>query len=174
MKDHNCKDHLREHSATAVRPYHYIDSGLPNVYLANIKYWTCSECDRQAAEIPSVKKLLLALAESLVNKEGLLTGNEIRFLRKEVGKKAADFAVLINKTPEHFSKLENEQLPLTEDTDKLVRLTYTMLSGNAKLFRSLTENAEEWLTSIQGTRDEKILATRNNKQRAWTVSRKAA
>jgi DNA-binding transcriptional regulator YiaG len=36
----------------------------------------------------------------MVLKPALLTGAEIRFLRKEVGKKAAEFAALINKTPE--------------------------------------------------------------------------
>jgi putative zinc finger/helix-turn-helix YgiT family protein len=174
MNEHNCKDCLREFTATTAKPYHFIDSGLPNVYLAGVKYWVCAKCDQQAAEIPAALKLLAAIAESLVRKPGLLTGDEIRFLRKELGKKASDFALLINKTPEHFSKLENNQLPLTEDTDKLVRLTYTMLVPNKKLLSSLAENAEEWLTSIQGSRKERILATRNRSLRSWKVSRKAA
>src|SRR4051812_3649576 len=120
MTDHSCKQRLKEFTATPSRPFHLLTSGLPNVYLAGVKYWVCQECNNQKVEIPAVKNLLLAIAESLVRKEGILTGPEVRFLRKEVGKKAADFAGLINKTPEHFSKLENGLLPLTEDTDKLV------------------------------------------------------
>lgn len=174
MTEHSCKQHAKEFTATPARPFHLLTSGLPNVYLAGVKYWVCRECGRQTVEIPAVKSLLFAIAESLVKKEGILTGPEVRFLRKEVGKKAADFAALINKTPEHFSKLENDQLHLTEDTDKLVRLTYTMLAGNKKLLSSLAENAEEWLTSIHGSRQERILATRNRSLRAWKVSRKAA
>jgi len=174
MTAHNCKHFQKEFSATPARPFHLVTSGLPNVYLAGVKYWVCRECDLQTVEIPAVKSLMFAIAECLVRKEGLLTGAEVRFLRKELGKKASDFAALINKTPEHFSKLENEQLPLTEDTDKLVRLTYTMLIGDKKLFSSLAENAEQWLTSIHGNRKERILATRNRSLKAWKVSRKAA
>ncbi|HWR16979.1 MAG TPA: hypothetical protein VN577_19275 [Terriglobales bacterium] len=170
MNDHSCK----EFTSTSTRPFHLTTAGLPNVYLVGVTYRNCAECHRQSAEIPAIKRLMFAIAESLVKKEGLLSGEEIRFLRKEVGKKAADFAALINKTPEHFSKLENGQLPLTEDTDKLVRLTYTMLSGNKKLMQSLAENAEEWLTSIHGRRQERIVATHNKSLRAWKVSRKAA
>jgi DNA-binding transcriptional regulator YiaG len=174
MIEHNCKRRSKEFIATPSKPFQLLTTGLPNVFLAGVKYWLCQDCAVQKVEIPAVKSLLLAIAESLVKKEGLLTGAEVRFLRKEVGKKAADFAALINKTPEHFSKLENGLLPLTEDTDKLVRLTYTMLAGNKKLLSSLAENAEEWLTSIQGSRKERILATRNHALRAWKVSRKAA
>lgn len=174
MTEHNCKQLSKAFNATPARPFHLLTAGLPNVYLAGVKYWICRECDGQTVEIPAVKSLLFAIAESLVKKEGVLTGQEVRFLRKEVGKKAADFAALINKTPEHFSKLENDLVPLTEDTDKLVRLTYTMLAGNKKLLSTLAENAEEWLTSIQGSRKERILATRNHSRRAWKISRKAA
>jgi putative zinc finger/helix-turn-helix YgiT family protein len=174
MTEHICRRHTKEFTATPSRPFQLLTSGLPNVYLAGVKYWVCQECDAQTVEIPAVKSLLLAIAESLVKKEGTLTGQELRFLRKEVGKKASEFAALINKTPEHFSKLENGQLPVTQDTDKLVRLTYTMLAGNKKLLTSIAEHAEEWLTSIQGSRKERILATRNRSLRAWKVSRRAA
>lgn len=174
MTDHNCKENFKEFTATSSKPYHFVNSGLPNVYLAGIKSWACKKCEYQEADIPAIEGLLTAIAESLVKKPGVLTGQEVRFLRKELGKKSADFASLINKTPEHYSKLENGQLPLTEDTDKLVRLSYTMLSGNKKLMQSISDHAEEWLTSIHGTRNEKILAIRKPRQRAWLISRRAA
>jgi transcriptional regulator with XRE-family HTH domain len=89
-----------------------------------------------------------AIAKAVVMKTPLLIGEDIRFLRKRLGKRAVDFAELINKTPEHLSKLENDQVPLPEDTDKLIRLTYGMLSGDQELLADIAARAEEWLRSI--------------------------
>jgi putative zinc finger/helix-turn-helix YgiT family protein len=159
--------------ATAEKPYHYVDSGLPNVYLVGVKYWQCEHCKKQAAEIPAVEQLMTVIGKAIVMKEGVLTGDEIRFLRKQAGKKQADFAALINNTPEHLSKLENGQLPLQEATDKLIRLTYGMLSKDQALLMRIMERAEEWLRSITGEGDAPI---RIKKARAntWTELSKTA
>jgi len=102
---HDCAKNLKQYTATNARPYHFLDSGLPNVYLIGMKYWVCSQCGAQSAEIPAPEQLMNVIAELVVMKPGLLSGHEIKFLRKRIGKKAADFAALINKTPEDFSKL---------------------------------------------------------------------
>jgi putative zinc finger/helix-turn-helix YgiT family protein len=156
MTLHHCNTPLRVSVATEEKPYHYVDSGLPNVYLVGVKYWECDECKKQAAEIPAVEQLMNVIAKAIVMKEGMLVGDEIRFLRKRVGKKQADFADLINNTPEHLSKLENGQLPLQEATDKLIRLTYGMLSKDEELLLRIMRHAEEWLKSITGKGDAPI------------------
>ena len=145
---HDCTKNLKPHTATSAKPYHFLDSGLPNVYLIGIKYWICSKCGAQSAEIPAPERLMNVIAESLVMKAGMLSGAEVRFLRKRAGKKAADFAALINKTPEHFSKLETGSLPLNEPTDKLIRLTYGMLNGDKELLTLISANVEEWRKAI--------------------------
>jgi DNA-binding transcriptional regulator YiaG len=147
-RDHDCTRNLKQHIATNAKAYHFLDSGLPNVYLIGVKYWTCSKCGAQSAEIPAPEQLMDVIAESVVMKPGMLTGHEIRFLRKRIGKKAADFAALINKTPEHFSKLETGALPLQEPTDKLIRFTYGLLSRDKGLLTRLAPKVEEWLNAI--------------------------
>jgi putative zinc finger/helix-turn-helix YgiT family protein len=156
MTDHNCKKCATEHRATKERPYRFLDSGLSNVYLAGIRYWACPKCGKQAAEIPALEQLMSVMAKAVVMKPALLNGEEIRFLRKRLGKKAFEFAELINKTPEHFSKLENDQLPLPEETDKLIRFTYGLLSGDKQLFVAIAANAEAWLRSIRDKHTENI------------------
>ncbi len=146
---HNCEKHAQEYFATRQEPYQFLDSGLSNVYLIGVKYWVCEECKKQAAEIPAPEQLMNVIAESIVMQPGLLSGPEIKFLRKRVGKRAADFAELISKTPEHFSKLETEALELNPATDKLIRLTYANLSGDAGLLWTITKRIEEWLKSIR-------------------------
>ena len=153
---HNCKACAQEFRATIERPYRFLDSGLSNVYLAGIKYWVCRECNAQAAEIPALEQLMSVMAKAVVMKAANLNGEEIRFLRKRLGKRAVEFAEFINKTPEHLSKLENDQLPLPEDTDKLIRLTYGLMSGDQQLFLEIAAKAEEWLRSIREAPTENI------------------
>jgi hypothetical protein len=170
---HDCKTHANEARSTAEKPYRFLDSGLSNVYLVGVRYWTCKECGRAAAEIPALEQLMTVIAKAIVMKPALLNGEEIRFLRKRVGKKAADFSELISNTPQHFSKLENDQLPLGDDTDKLIRLTYGMLSGDQQLLSSIMANIEEWLRSISGKQNLDI--TFKKKAGNWTsIERKAA
>jgi DNA-binding transcriptional regulator YiaG len=149
MIEHACKkSDLVERSATPKRPYRFVDSGLSNVYLIGIKYWVCRRCGAMAAEIPAPTQLMDVIAESVVMKRGILAGEEIRFLRKRAGKKAAEFASLVSTTPEHFSKLETGKLALTEPLDKLIRLTYGLLSGDTALMARIANNVEAWLNSI--------------------------
>jgi putative zinc finger/helix-turn-helix YgiT family protein len=147
-RDHDCAKSLKQHAATHAKPYHFLDSGLLNVYLIGVKYWICAKCGAQSAEIPAPEQLMNVIGECVVMKPGILTGQEIKFLRKRVGKKAADFAALINKTPEHFSKLETGTLPLQEPTDKLIRLTYGLLSQDKGLLVRVAPKVEEWLNAI--------------------------
>jgi len=164
--EHNCSTHGKQFLATSEKPYRFMDSGLSHVYLVGIKYWVCEKCGSAAAEIPALEPLMLAIAKAVVMKPALLAGEEIRFLRKRAGKRAVDFAELINKTPEHLSKLENDQLPLPEETDKLIRLTYGMLSGDAALMFGIMNSVEAWLRSISG---KKIIdITFKKKAGKWT------
>ena len=173
MTQHDCKQCLQEAEATVEHPYRYVDSGLSNVYLVGIKYWTCGRCKAHAAEIPAVEQLMDVIAECIVMKPGLLEGQEIRFLRKKVGKKSADFAALLDYGPEHYSKLENDQLPLTEGADKQIRLTFGILCGNRALREKIAQKAEAWLKSIHGKNKEKIRVKKISDHR-WSAMAKAA
>jgi DNA-binding transcriptional regulator YiaG len=145
---HDCTRYFQERKATRNKPYHFVDSGLLNVYLVGVRYWTCRTCGAQAAEIPAPEQLMDVIAEILVMKPGLLSGPEIKFLRKRAGKKASDFAQLIGRTPEHLSKLETGALPVTEPLDKLIRLSYGLLSPKTGLVQKISSKTEDWLKSI--------------------------
>lgn len=93
--------------------------------------------------------LMNLIAEIIVMKPGLLTGPEIRFLRKRAGKKASDFAHLIGRTPEHLSKMETAALQIPEPMDKLIRLSYGLLNPDAGLVEKISSKTEEWLRSIR-------------------------
>lgn len=139
---------FEEHRATLDSPYHFVGSGLDNVYLIGIKYKSCRSCGLQSATIPAVKQLMQVIARVLVEEEAPLTGPEIRFLRKRLGKKSSEFAQLVGVTAEQVSRWENEHNLPERSADKLIRVFYAMLSGDRKLRHKMNQDIEDWLSTV--------------------------
>jgi transcriptional regulator with XRE-family HTH domain len=140
---HDCNPRTRqEFRATMDEPYHFLSCGLPNVYLVGIKYYRC-ECSKELINIPAIKQLLNLIGRDLVESGSALTGAEIRFLRKRLGQKAADFARQIGLEPETLSRIENDHLPASERTDKLVRLYYAVASKDPLLLGELQADLDQ-------------------------------
>jgi putative zinc finger/helix-turn-helix YgiT family protein len=146
-RQHDCEPFLEARRATLAKPYHFVESGLPNVYLTGVNYWTCKECGRQSADIPSIKQLMKAIARAIVEKEGRLTGAEIRFLRKRLGKKAAEFGKIVGVTPEQVSRWEHEGSAPQESADKLIRVFYSLHSEDSALKTKVNKQIEPWLSA---------------------------
>ena len=110
---------------------------------------------------------------TLVSKETPLTGDELRFLRKRVGKPSKDFAQLLGLTSEQYSRIENG-LRLTRSNDKLVRFLVMGLSVIEALKKpELMERvANQTWTSHVGP-DQRVIA-KVDAVRGWTVETKAA
>jgi transcriptional regulator with XRE-family HTH domain len=92
------------------------------------------------------------IARDLLIKEGSLAGEEIRFLRKRLGKKQSDFASDIGVEPETFNRYENDKLAVSEPSDKLIRLIYLLLSKDDHLSEAksaLEELLRAWHVSSQ-------------------------
>jgi transcriptional regulator with XRE-family HTH domain len=155
MTDHDCSECRVEKFATEAEPFHFVDSGLPNVYLVGIKYLVC-DCGRVVAEIPAVKQLMRLIAHDLVTSPFDLMGTEVRFLRKRLGKKASEYCTYLGVEPETLSRIENEKQPLSVQAQKLARLSYCVFSEDP----NLVECARSIFQSIV---DE--IATRQKKQR---------
>ena len=149
MVDKHIHD-FEERVATLKAPYHFVDSGLPNAYLAGIKYRVCRQCEKQSADIPALKQLMQSIARAVVSSEGPLTGPEIRFLRKRLGLKASAFARIIGVTNEQVSRWENGQNQPEQSADKLIRIFYCVLSRDRALRHKVDENIESWLTGLTG------------------------
>lgn len=156
---HDCGPKTRtEFRATAKRPFQFVDSGLSNVYLIGIRYFVC-ECGKTVAEIPAVKQLLSLIARDLVEKPKALAPEEIRFLRKRLGKKQSDFAREIGVRVETLSRFENGQTRANERTDKLIRLYYVLVSQDTQLAQvraAIEEVLAQWKHSSMPA---KIVAT---------------
>lgn len=155
-----------EHLATDEDPFHYLACGLPNVYLVGIKYFTCED-GRVIAEIPAVKQLMRLIARDLVERPDSLSGSEIRFLRKRLGKKAVDFARDLGIEAETLSRYENDKQEPSESLDKLIRLLYAISSDDPELIEQVRAILDSLLAAWKaGPTDVKIVKKIDNN--AWT------
>ncbi len=142
---HDCRNSFDKRLASVKNPYHFVDSGLPNVYLAGIKYRVCRACKKQAADIPAVKSLLTVIARTIVESDAPLTGPEIRFIRKRLGLPSAEFARLAGVSLEQVSRWENDWNRPEKSADKLIRMAYCHLSGDRELKAKFEKHIAAWL-----------------------------
>jgi len=150
--EHECSPKTRkEFTASRENPFHYLDSGLSNVYLVGIRYFVC-ECGEIVAEIPAVRQLLSLIARDLVRKPKALAHEEIRFLRKRLGKKQSDFAKEIGVRSETLCRFETGETRANERTDKLIRLYYALTSQDPILIEELRKALEKMLAAWKATR----------------------
>jgi putative zinc finger/helix-turn-helix YgiT family protein len=113
---------MTAHRATSAHPYRYEWSGLSHVRLVGIPVHECPNCGSIHPVIPHIDDLHHAISGVLVAKPGILTGREIRFLRKHAGFSSRDFAELLRVSNVHLSRVENEHRPVSRQIDKLARV----------------------------------------------------
>lgn len=163
MTDHNCMAHRAEKFATAEEPFHFVDSGLPNVYLVGIKYFVC-KCGGVVAEIPAARQLMQLIARDIVESPFDLTGAELRFLRKRLGMKASDYAQLLGFTPETLSRIENEKQSISIQAQKLAKLSYCFFSEDPRLAECGKMILRSILEEIKSKQKKKIVLEMDTNQ----------
>jgi putative transcriptional regulator len=159
--------------ATLEKPYHFVGSGLPNVFLVGIKYQVCKTCGQQSADIPALKNLMVAIARAVVKKPFPLAGAEIRYLRKRLGKKASEFGRMVGVTEEQVSRWENDKNPPEESADKLIRLSYCVLSKDKALRKQLDEHLDAWLATLTQEEHSSLFQARL-RNHEWTTETQLA
>jgi DNA-binding transcriptional regulator YiaG len=147
MVKHKC-DYITKR-ATVNEPFRVAWSGLPNVFVAGIRYEGCRFCNEVAGIFPAPLDLIKTLAHTIVQKSSSLTGPEIRYLRKSLQKKSSEFAELIGVSPEQVSRWENGHNAPGKSADKLIRLS-----------------AAPNVTNRSFTKDSYLLRFRNG---SWTL-----
>lgn len=102
-------------------PYHYTESGLDNVYLYNIPM-VVDAGGEKVVYIPKINLLHKTIAQGIINKKGLLTGKEIKFLRKEIGYMQSQFSELMGKEAQACGRWERGEHPIDKTIDTLIRI----------------------------------------------------
>jgi putative zinc finger/helix-turn-helix YgiT family protein len=100
--------------------YQYQEAGLKSVTLLNIVVYHC-ECGAIVPEIPYAGVLHHCIAMSILQKNALLSGEEIRFVRKLAGFSATDLARVMGMDKVSVSRWENERKKIGKESDRLIR-----------------------------------------------------
>jgi transcriptional regulator with XRE-family HTH domain len=101
--------------------YKYVECGLDSVILKDILVYHCTKCNAIVPEIPAAGVLHRVIAMRLLNKSTLLTGAELRFLRKLCGYSVNEFSEIMGSSKAVVSRWET-QSSHGEGTDRTVRL----------------------------------------------------
>jgi putative transcriptional regulator len=99
----------------------YAEGGLEGVTLIGVEYYKCDVCGEEFYGYGDMEQLHRVIANALITKKGLLTGKEIRFLRKYLGYSGPVFANLVQYEKETIYRIEGGGQPVTESYDRLVR-----------------------------------------------------
>lgn len=117
-----CDTKMRRKEATNADPYPYLVAGL-KTFLVGIQVHQCTICRTEVPAIPKIASLHTVIAKNLFFKPALLTGSELRFLRKNAGLASNEFAALVGITPAHISRVENGKTEhLGKTADKFARM----------------------------------------------------
>ena len=108
--------------------YRYKESGLDNVYLQNIHMYQCS-CGISYPSILRLPRLNELISLTLIEKAALLSGNEIKFLRKNLRLASKVFANKLGVGKTTLSKWENAVQNHSEGNDRLIRAIYIIEKG---------------------------------------------
>jgi DNA-binding transcriptional regulator YiaG len=103
--------------------YHYKECGLPSVFLEDITVHRC-ECGAVAPEILGISFLHRHIGLDLIQKETLLSGEEIRYLRKLSGLNQGHLARVMDVAPETISRWENGKQRIGTQSDRQIRLIF--------------------------------------------------
>lgn len=109
-------------------PYHYTESGLDNVYLHNI-HVIQDIAGEKVIYIPRVNQLHKLIAQAIINKTGLISGKEVRFLRSEMGYFQKDFSKILEIDEKKYLSWEEKGVVVEKSVDALLRLHVSAALG---------------------------------------------
>jgi putative zinc finger/helix-turn-helix YgiT family protein len=107
--------------------YRYVESGLDNVFLKSVDLRVCKACGEVSPRLPRILELHSTIARAVAMQPCPLRGQDVRFLRKQLGYSAKQWATFLRIGASTLSRWENGQQEIGAQSDTLVRLLYFRL-----------------------------------------------
>jgi DNA-binding transcriptional regulator YiaG len=118
MKCPTCKEEMGK----KIGKYQYRECGLDDVWLTDCDMYVCPKCHLRMPILPGVSQMKRGITRELVLAHGRLSGDEIVYLRKAIGLKAADLAETLNVNRVTLSRWENDYQPIDGFADFKLRM----------------------------------------------------
>ncbi len=101
--------------------YHYTECGLTNVFIVGAgEFW--DDAGEDSATIPAIGQLHRVIAEGIVTHPAKMTGQELRFLRTEMGLTQAQLAEILKVKLLTVSRWERNETPIRDEAEMLIRI----------------------------------------------------
>jgi transcriptional regulator with XRE-family HTH domain len=100
--------------------YLYTECGLNSVKLTNVLVFEC-ECGAKVPELLDIEGLHMLIAVDILQKNSLLSADEIRFLRKSAGLSQSELAKIVGVHSTRVSKWESDDGHIGKNNDRLLR-----------------------------------------------------
>jgi len=135
--------------------YPYTECELDDVVLMNVEVRKCTQCGDVSHSYGKPDHLLSAIARHVATKPALLSGKEIRFLRKHLGYSGVDYARHVGVTPETISRWENEKMEMGWTNELLLRMTVLLKLRVTSYAPEAIENPLQEFASVERVRARK-------------------
>ena len=104
--------------------YHYTECGLDNVFLTNVDVMVCESCGEKSVRLPRILQLHATIGRAVALQPCPLRGQDIRFLRRQLGYNAKAWATFLRTDVSTLSRWENGKQVVSGQSDTLLRLLY--------------------------------------------------
>ena len=101
--------------------YHYTECGLDHVFIEGAGEFD-DHAGKESVTIPAIGQLHRVIAEGIVTRPAKMTGQELRFLRTEMGLTQAQLAAVLKVTLLTVSRWERNESPVNDAAEMLIRL----------------------------------------------------
>lgn len=139
--------------------HHYTECGLLNVYIEGIAVEVDDDGD-EIITIPAVNELHHTIALGIVRHEKGISGDELRFLRTEMGLTQAEMANLVHRDKQSIGRWERDEIEIDSASEALIRrmaiekLRLPFDAGIDDLSRRSVPTVDEQPIKIQKVNDD--------------------
>ncbi len=116
----------------------YTSCGLQGIWLKN-GYTTIKTDYGTATSIHDLEGLHAAIGLHIINNSSELSGNEVRFLRKELDLSQVHLAMLLGVKEGSVRGWENDRTPISKPADKLLRILFSEHANGNKTIKEFIE-----------------------------------
>jgi transcriptional regulator with XRE-family HTH domain len=100
--------------------YHYTESGLQNVFISGIEAVLDDDGD-EVITIPAINDLHAVISIGIVSHKNSISGDELKFLRTELGYTQAQLAELVHHERQSIGRWESGKVVMDSASEALIR-----------------------------------------------------
>lgn len=134
--------------------HHYTECGLQNVFIEGLTPVIDDDGD-EIITIPAINELHRVIALGIVSHEHGMSGDELRFLRSEMGYTQAELAELVHHDKQSIGRWERSEYEIASAAEAIIRrlaiekLSLEVESGIDELSRRSVPSAQTQFINIR-------------------------